>query len=459
MNVIWIISDTLRRDHLGAYGNKKIHTPALDTLAAKSVKFNNHYIAAFPTMPTRADFLTGRWTMSYMQWEPLPAGEVVLGEILSRKGIHTAAVVDTPFYIRGGMNYDRGFQTFTEIPGQFHYAGGASVSHRDQPDDVLAQRRFESDCFAPKTFIKAMQWLEYHYKEDFFLCVDTWDPHEAWNAPSYYTEPYWPGYDGEIIKPVYGRWQDAPGYTEEKVKKALATYCGEVTMVDTWAGAFLRQVENMGLMKNTAIIFTTDHGFYFGEHNGLFGKMSFAKDTKTGKEIMGLWTHSPYYQEVTYIPLFIYMPDIPAGTYDGLTSAVDLMPTVLDMMGQKIPPSVEGKSLLPKIKDRNLPGRDYVISGHPFVNAGEIVRSVDDSKRIAELPSEVTITTNEWALLYDPAPGFSELFNVKSDPLQKKNIIAKHPDVARELHQLLVKFMHETNVAADLQKPRLELKL
>src|SRR5512136_3101009 len=110
MNVIWIVSDTVRRKDVGAYGNKTIHTPSLDALAAKSVRFDNHYAASFPTMPARADFLTGRWTMSFMKWSPLPKEETVLGELLSDKGIHTSAIVDTPFYLRNAMGYDRGFR-------------------------------------------------------------------------------------------------------------------------------------------------------------------------------------------------------------------------------------------------------------------------------------------------------------------------------------------------------------
>ena len=74
MNVIWIVADTFRRDHLGAYGNTTIRTPSLDALAATAVRFDRHYSAGFPTMPTRADHQTGRWTMSFMGWEPLPAG-------------------------------------------------------------------------------------------------------------------------------------------------------------------------------------------------------------------------------------------------------------------------------------------------------------------------------------------------------------------------------------------------
>ena len=118
MNVIWIVADTFRRDQLGAYGNPSIKTPVLDALAARGTRFDNHYACGFPTMPTRADHHTGQWTMSYMGWEPLPDDATTLAQILGDQGVHTAAVIDTPFYTRGGMNYDRGFQTYYTVLGQ-----------------------------------------------------------------------------------------------------------------------------------------------------------------------------------------------------------------------------------------------------------------------------------------------------------------------------------------------------
>ena len=295
-------------------------------------------------MPTRADYMTGRWTMSYMQWEPLSKDDLRLPILLSNEGYHTAAVVDTPFYTRRGMNYDIGFHSFIEILGQLDlgFKGGRDAKSGGGMSnalygDVRKSWRWESDCFAPQTFIRSMEWLEKHYKEDFFLYIDTWDPHEPWEAPAYYTELYDPDYDGEIVRPLYGYWQDAPGYSEEKVKKAHATYCGEVTMVDTWFGYFMRRVENLSLMEKTAIIVTSDHGYYFGEHGGLFGKMVFARDKETGMPKTGIWSHSPFYEEVTAIPCLIYIPGVPASTYGGLTSAVDFMPTVLDILGLEIP--------------------------------------------------------------------------------------------------------------------------
>jgi len=442
MNVIWIVSDTFRRDHLGCYGNQTIHTPALDAFAAKSVRFDRYYAASFPTMPTRADHLTGRWTGCFMDWEPFPRGVVTIPQILNRAGFLTGAVVDTPFYLRGNMNYDRGFRNFVEITGQEYWPGAVG-------NDIRRAWRFDSDRLAPQTFTRAMQWLEEHYKEDFFLYVDTWDPHEPWDAADYYTELYWPDYDGEIIDPIYCRWQDMPGYTEEKVKKAHACYCGEITMVDTWAGYFLRQVENLGLTDKTAIIFTNDHGHYFGEHGGLFGKATRAEPSTIPYEVYvasgGAFIRSPLYEELVACPLMIYVPGVNPGVYKGLTSAIDLMPTALDIMGQEVP-AVDGHSLLPAMRDTTLKGREFVISAPPF-------------PRQEKRSPDITVTTDEWSLLYYPAPGQSWLYHLPSDPKQEKNVINERPEIAKELHQTLVKFMRDHHVAPELIEKRSELNL
>ena len=488
MNVIWIVADTWRQDHVGAYGNKDIHTPSLDALAAKSVRFDSYYAGSFPTMPTRADHHTGRWTMSFMGWGPLPEGQVTLAQTLVQKGFTTAAAVDTPFYLRAGMNYDRGFQAFFMNQGQlmsgapglrapglrrstYTVPGGAQgkevlaseFSRKHESWDVKAAWRYESDHCAPQTFTLAMQWLERHYKEDFFLYVDTWDPHEPWDAPAYYTELYWPGFDGETPHPLYGFWQDTPGFTEEMVRKAHAAYCGEVTMVDTWIGHVLRKVENMGLMEKTAIIFTTDHGIYLGEHGGMFGKMQPARraDGSPGSWLDedATWGPNPLYNECILIPLLVYIPGTPPGVYDHPTSPVDVMPTVLDILGQDIPGFVQGSSLLPKIRDTSLPGREFVVSCEPFTNPGDPVRYVDNVLRRRAGLSMITVTAGEWSFLYSDEPESSELYNLSSDPRQEQNVISHHPEIAQELHQYLVRFMHETNVAPDHLKARSELKL
>ncbi len=468
MNVIWITSDSFRKDHIGAYGNNQIRTPSLNSLAAKSVRFEKHYAAGFPTMPTRADHFTGRWTMSFMGWSPLPSEVTTLPEILSEKGIHTAAVVDTPFYLRDGMNYDRGFKSFFMNAGQEGSGAKKLQDGRHESQDIRAAWRYESDHNAPQTFIKAVQWLERHYKENFFLYIDTWDPHEPWDAPAYYTEHYWPDYDGEIIEPIYGRWQDVHGFTEARLKKAHATYCGEITMVDTWLGYLLKRVENMGLTDKTAVIFTSDHGFYFGEHGGLFGKMVYEIGPdgkyptlddwdKQGED--GIWSYSPLFEEIVRIPLLIHLPGQSPGSYEQLTSAVDVMPTVLEIMGCDPPAYVEGQSLLSKINDRSLNGRDFVINSIPFANPGDPVRSVDNFLRMLKVSTVTTITAGNFSLLYSPDEGKSKLFDLSADPGQKHDIIADRRDAAEKLHQILIKFMQDTDVAEYLLKPRLELRI
>ena len=464
MNVIWIVSDTFRRDHVGAYGNRWIHTPSIDTLAAGAVRFDSHYSAGFPTMPTRADHQTGRWTMSFMGWQPLPTGVTTLAEILAGHGMHTAASVDTPYYLRDGMNYDRGFQSFFMNVGQDTlWSLIPEPGYHHEALDVRAAWRSESDRNAPKTFMSAIQWLERHYKEDFFLYVDTWDPHEPWDAPSYYTELYLPEYDGELVLPLYGNWHDVPGYEEAQMQKGHATYCGEITMVDTWLGFLLKSVENMGLADKTVVIFTTDHGFYFGEHGGLFGKMSSDKypdgTLRPYDEPGSQWSYSPLFEEIVHLPLVIRSPGITPGAYGGLSSAVDVMPTVLDLLGLDIPTFVQGRSLAPALRDNSFLGREYVVSSLPFANPGDPVLSVDNFLRDLKDPPVTTVTSGEWSLLYSPAPGVSQLYNLNTDPQQLDNVIARHTDVAGDIHRLLVEFMRENEVPERLLQPRLELRL
>ncbi len=463
MNLIWITADTLRRDKLGCYGNKIIKTPAIDTLASRSMRFDNHYACGFPTMPTRADHHTGRWTMSFMGWEPLPEDKVTLAQILGERKVHTAAVVDTPFYTRGGMNYDRGFQTFFTVLGQEGSVTRVAQIGNHESRDFVADWREEADRCAPQTMIRAGQWLEKHYKERFFLYIDTWDPHEPWDAPTYYTELYMPDYDGEVVQPPYALWQETDHLTETKVKKALASYMGEISMVDTWIGYLLRKLDNMDLREKTAVIFTTDHGFYFGEHGGLFGKMHFAKRKDgtlfTHGDPDSKWAKSPLYEELIHIPLLINVPGVNAGSYKGFSAAVDVMPTVLDIMGENVPEWVEGESLLPSMKDSSTPGREFAISTVPFANPGDRIRSVDNFSRPMTAGLVTTVTAGEWSLLYSMDPGESELYNLKKDPGQRQNVIHENERTARELHKLMLKFMADTSVPDRLLEPRKRLEL
>ena len=147
-----------------------------------------------------------------------------------------------------------------------------------------------------------------------------------------------------------------------------------------------------------------------------------------------------------------------AGAYGGITAAVDLMPTVLDLMGHDRPRWVEGRSLVPSIRDRSTKGREFTLTTVPFANPGDPVRSVDHVRRNLLVSPVTTVTTDDWALLYSP-DGESELYHLASDPQQGRNAIGARPEVAKELHEYLKKFMQDTHLPEHLAAARSGLRL
>ena len=147
------------------------------------------------------------------------------------------------------------------------------------------------------------------------------------------------------------------------------------------------------------------------------------------------------------------------GVYDGLTSAIDVMPTVLDLLGVEIPDWVEGASLAPMTRDNAAPGREFTVTTVPFADPGDPVRSVDNFRRKLESSLVTTITTDEWTLLYSKDEGRSQLYHLPSDPAQERDVIADNLDAARGVHQHLVQFMRDTGLPERRIHPRLELRM
>ncbi len=435
MNIVVIISDTMRWDHLGFYGNEWIHTPHLDRLAERSVVFNKAYCTSFPTMPMRADLYTGRFTFTYLGWAPMPLDEVILPQLMSGAGYRTMAVVDTPFYIRRGYAYDRGFQDFRWVRGQ-----GADRA------DTNYERRYEEDYCAPMTCMAAERWIERHYKEKFFLYVDTWDPHEPWDPPAHYVELYKPDWDGTLVGPPYWRYEER-GITQERVDIARACYAGEVTMVDRAVGRLVDRIESMGLMDKTAIIFTADHGFLIGEH-GMFGKALMQQ---------GHFYGAPLYEEIAKVPLTFYIPGVERRRSDALISHPDVMPTILEMAGVEIPEVVQGKSFLSVAKGEKEGHREFVVSTMPLYNPGEGTRVVDNFDRRVEEFLPATITTDKWSFLYTREGAPVELYDLASDSKQENNVAADNVDVVEELHRQYVSLLGELGTEERLLAPRREL--
>ncbi|MFW6303792.1 MAG: sulfatase-like hydrolase/transferase, partial [Candidatus Sumerlaeota bacterium] len=118
MNIILLICDTLRYDHIGANGNDAIKTPNMDRLAAESLVFDNAYAASYPTIPHRYDVMTGRYGGPFHQWMPLPHDTLTLPQWLAQEaGYVTQLIHDTPHMVNGGHNFDWPFHAWTQIRG------------------------------------------------------------------------------------------------------------------------------------------------------------------------------------------------------------------------------------------------------------------------------------------------------------------------------------------------------
>ena len=236
LNVILVIIDSLRKDHVGAYGNDWIRTPNLDALSKESLRFSQAYPDSLPTICARRAIHTGFRTFPFKDrlraqksapvrgWLPIPEEQPTLAEILKGYGYLTLLVTDTYHQLLPPMNFHRGFEAFHFFRGQENdaFMDPSSISKEHlkpylpiQPGEIrqylanTQKRNTEEDWFAPKVFLKAKEFLRVATKEDdrpFFMVVDCYDPHEPWDAPKKYVSLYDPdGYEGlEPFNPRYG---------------------------------------------------------------------------------------------------------------------------------------------------------------------------------------------------------------------------------------------------------------
>lgn len=485
MNAIFILIDTLRRDHLGCYGNDWIQTPHIDRLAAEGVVFDNAYLASYPCMPARRDIWTGRFEFPWRGWGPLEPNDPDLAQLLSSQG-HVSMLISDHYHMweRGSGNYFFNFSgvefirgqendlwiTDPTIPIDYPAVPSKLAKHALRPGSFERYKRntahfkTERDYFAPQVFQKATDWVERNRTlDDFFLLIECFDPHEPFDPPYPYNQMYNPGYSGDnVIWPTYGQ----QSYPAEELKQIRALYAGELTMVDRWLGMFLDKVRQLGLMDDTMIVLVTDHGHMFGEHN-LMGKP---------------WSDiadSNMYQELAHIPLIIYHPQqAQAGKrVTHLVQPIDLFPTILDSFGLDIPSGTHGQSLLPYVLE---PGQ------------GQPIRETACYGRFGEA---INITDGEWTLfLWPPSeknkplywysklpPQFgavevtgefdgerypvhvmrgkenSALYNLKNDYQQQHNLYDQEPEVVAHLTQKIVEFLQSVEAPGE-QLVRLGLK-
>ena len=439
-NVILVVSDTLRRDHLGTYGNDWIRTPAIDRLASRSVVFDNHLVGSFPTMPARADLLTGQLSLTFMTWGPLPTHLPTLPELLGGNGYLTMGIVDTPFYVRNGFGYDRGFDDFLWIRGQ------GDARRMEERLDARSTWRHERDRWVARTVTAAEEWLERHYRERFFLLVDVWDPHEPWNAPLYYTRLYAPDYDGRETDPCYDNWRDA-GLTEDDVRLAHAAYSGEVTMVDRWLGRLFEKLDVLGITDNTVLVFLSDHGYYFGEHDYL-GKSVWDPD-------LGTQSWSPLYREIVEVPLMVQLPDAEPRRTPALTTLPDVPATILDLAGVEAPGPLAGRSFAPVLRGETDQHRELVVSSWPLeYQKGRITIAVDSWPRRIARDQPLTVTAHNRSAIVGGPDDDVELYDLATDPREQRSIAADVPEEAAALVEEALAHLGTGGASEELLAPR-----
>ena len=433
MNLIFIVLDTLRADHMGCYGNAWIKTPRFDEFAQESAVFDRCYPESLPTVPARRAIVTGNRMYPFRDWQPVPGDnvttpgwaplrdtDITVSEILLNAGYRTAFFTDVLHFFKPSMNFHRGFDEWRWIRGQEYdryrsapvpkdididhyltpnlygtYAEAKTIRHLS----CNAWRKKEADWSAPLVFQEGMRWLEENHEdsEKFYLYIDAYDPHEPWDPPKEYSEMYDPGYNGkEVIVCKPGNPNDYLNQAELKHMKAC--YAGEVTMIDKWFGKLVDKVNELGLDKNTVIIVTSDHGTPLGEHN-IIHKIPLAM-----------------YPTLMDIPLMIRHPEgIGAGKrFDDIVYHHDLFMTLLNFADVEPPDPVDSQDIWSIVTGKGGFNRNFATCSF-----GRYIWLRDDNYvYIAETDGS------------DP-----QLFDLQTDPDHFINIAADHPGVCKEMLQ------------------------
>lgn len=361
-NLILVTIDTLRADRLGCYGNSRVETPNLDKLAKQGVLFENAVTHTPLTAPSHASMFTGLYPNVHKVRDTggfiMESPHTTMPEVLQRQGWNTAAFVGSSV-LKKQFGFSRGFAVYDdEMP-------------KADPRKIVgdyAERR------ADEVVNKAIAWLALQSAKPFFLWVHVFDPHSPYNPPPPYREKY------------RGRLYD-----------------GEVAYTDLQLGRLLAAVSKKSAPDNTVIAVLSDHGESLSEH--------------------GEYTHGVFlYDSTLRIPFLLSGPAVPKGLrVKQQARVVDLFPTLLELMGQKAPPGVQGTSLTPAITGKQMPESfSYLETLYPKINMGWV-----------EL---LGIRTNRWKYIRAPKP---ELYDLLRDPGEVTNVIGTHPAEAQRLEASL----------------------
>jgi len=437
-NVVLIVIDSLRADHVRSFGAPGMRTPNIDELAAGGMRFTRVYPEAMPTMPARRSILSGRRAYPFRGWspwigmagrpgwQPIKPGAETLVSAMRRAGWWTAYVTDNPF-----LGYSRALEPFRRTPHRFVRVEGQRGERRSREtisraaalrrlppgplrneDRINALRQYlanngrgrkEVEQAASRVFRAAAKQLPTARSQGrFMMVVDCFDPHEPWTPPRRYMDMYGdPDYRGYEVATV--AYTKASNYLSPRhIARLQTTYKAAVTMTDHWLGYFLDRLWKLGLDDSTAIALVSDHGVFVGERDW------------TGKGPGRL------YPELIHVPLIVREPGgMGAGqTSDWFASTHDVAPTLVSLAGVRRPKAFEGADLTP-ILAGGLPEeeRPYAVGGY---GNNTFVRD----RRWAYQ------TQNDWR--------DERLYDLAADPGERVDVSEKRPTVVREMRRRVI---------------------
>ena len=453
-NLLFIWTDEQRADTMAAYGNTKIHAPNLNKLAAESVVFERAYVTQPVCTPNRSAVMTGLWphTSGCIKNNiPLPAKVPCLPEMLNDPDYRTAYM--GKWHLGDEIFAQHGFQEWISMEDGYssHYSAGRDrnkrsdyhhflIEHGYQPDRNgkfsrgFAARRPIEHCKPEFLELKACDFLRRYRDEPFMLYINFLEPHspffgplddehnpEQVDVPANFKDPL------EENEPLRYRVKrescmEKYGKDEKSIRSLIAKYWGLVTQVDRSVGAILDTLDNLGLAGSTIVVYTSDHGDMMGSHN--------------------LVTKSVMYEEAVRIPWLMRIPQL--GTRQHMianpVSQIDMVPTLLELLGRGRDERLPGRSLVPLIKTGRT-DRDYVyIQWNPNSGAisvkkgGTKLAGKEELKRVENESSRAVISPDGWKLCLSDVDK-CQLFNLNDDQGETTNLFdsGRYKDVIARL--------------------------
>jgi len=385
-NVIFIIIDTLRADHLSCNGYHRNTTPNIDKLSLDSIFYKNAISAAPWTTPSIASIFTAKFPVVLgFEDEPIILDDqfLTLAEIFKENNYKTRAII-SHHYISSILGFHQGFDSYNEQNAKGH-----------------------SHISSPSITAKAVSFLnkQKQSKNKFFLFLHYFDPHSDYILHENYN--YYPDYTGPLYsgQPIYELQGKAPDLSANDIEYIKALYDSEISYTDKYIGKFLHKLKESGLYNDSLIILTSDHGEEFFER---------------GDHFIGHGT--TLYQEQIHVPLIIKLPGENNKklniNYFGL---IDLMPTIISYSHLK---NINTLKKANNIKDyKKYPG------SHQNIISETKWRNVQQS-----------VIEKGWKLIYNHTRDTKELFNLMEDPAESRNLLMSNNKVLNKLNTTLTKW-------------------